>query len=47
MDEEGVVLRAEIPDKLKALRACMRCGLVKTYEQVRLRLFPGENCALH
>ena len=34
MDEEGVVLRADIPDKLKALRACMRCGLVKTYEQV-------------
>lgn len=38
MDEEEYIT-ADIPDEFKALRACLRCSLVKTFEQVRLVIF--------
>lgn len=34
MDEEEYIT-ADIPDEFKALRACLRCSLVKTFEQVK------------
>jgi hypothetical protein len=33
MEEEYEM--AEIPDVFKDLRACLRCSLIKTFEQVR------------
>ena len=32
-NEEGMVDFVVVPDELKALRACLRCGLVKNYIQ--------------
>ena len=34
MDEEVEYQTAEIPEEFKALRACLRCSLIKTFEQV-------------
>ena len=37
MDEDEYVT-AEIPEEFKALRACLRCSLIKTFTQVRILL---------
>lgn len=39
LDEDNEVIEyqhAVIPDELKALRSCLRCSLIKTFEQVGL-----------
>ena len=33
MDDEEYIT-ADIPDEFKGLRACLRCSLIKTFEQV-------------
>jgi hypothetical protein len=37
MDEEVEYMTADIPEEFKALRACLRCSLIKTFEQVTVK----------
>jgi len=45
-DDENEFFHAEIPDNFKDTRACLRCSLIKTFQQVFIPDFEIIPCIL-